>query len=318
MPAESCYAFAVPLLLVFLGDRPSKNPENGNWSPLKKPPCRFSRPTAALFGAGESGRTVRTVVTQRTLGQNSGSECDGDALTYSLSYSWNNGTSWVPLAIGLDETSYILDATDPALAGSEPSQAMLELTANDGMNTVSIQMADLTLDAKKPPLVHILSPVEGDTFLDNVPVTLSASVSDPEDGDLPDEAIYWESDWDGWLDEGPTVEIEWLYGEPEAQITVTATDSDGMSASATVTINLLYRWDLMSRIGPDLTYDDHVDTEDFSYFQQCAAGPSVPYSPSTCEAADFDSDGDVDLSDFGIFQKCITGPALPINPNCTE
>ncbi len=67
---------------------------------------------------------------------------------------------------------------------------------------------------------------------------------------------------------------------------------------------------------PDLDNDCDVDTDDFSLFEACASGPSVP-PPSGCGARDFDADGDVDMDDFGQFQRCYSGPGAPPPAACT-
>ncbi len=67
----------------------------------------------------------------------------------------------------------------------------------------------------------------------------------------------------------------------------------------------------------DFDGDADVDTADFAFFQVCASGPGIPYSPG-CEDQDFDGDNDIDQDDFAVFQRCYTGENNPAKPSCFE
>jgi hypothetical protein len=80
----------------------------------------------------------------------------------------------------------------------------------------------------------------------------------------------------------------------------------------------------------DFDRDRDVDNDDFTIFQACSTGPSIPYDPGnlppSCTlvpsggiiAADFDNDNDVDQNDFAIFQRCYSGMDNPADPNCAS
>lgn len=59
------------------------------------------------------------------------SDTDGDPLTYTLLYSNDNGTSWLPLAIDYRETSYVWNVT--GLPGG--NNYLVKVIASDGVNT---------------------------------------------------------------------------------------------------------------------------------------------------------------------------------------
>lgn len=60
-----------------------------------------------------------------------GSDADGDSLTYNVLYSVDDGQSWLPLATRLQETTYTFD-TAGLLTGP---QILIRIVANDGFHT---------------------------------------------------------------------------------------------------------------------------------------------------------------------------------------
>ena len=179
------------------------------------------------------------------------------------------------------------------------------VTADDGMRTVTIEVDGFTVDAKKPPTVYIVSPAEGTTSLENAPVFLSASVYDPEDGQLPDLAIEWSSNIDGPLGTGPSMMVDTLtVGNHE--LSVTATDSDALVGSHSVVIEVTQR---PAPMLSDFNVDGAVDEMDYVNFVRCLAGPGSDPALDCPPGMnpDVERDGDVDLRDFGIFQRAFTG-----------
>ena len=242
-----------------------------------------------------------------------GSDEDGDELHYTISYSWDDGQSWLPLAVDTTETSFILDTT--MMPGSDAATARLRLTATDGINTATAELSDLTLDAKKPPSVHVVSPRGGETAVEGGGVYLSASVHDPEDGVIDDTSIEWVSDLDGPVGTGASLLVDTL-SVGTHEITVTATDSDGMSGSASVTIDVVER---PSGTNPgDFNHDGNVDGLDVEHLRACAGGPAVPHDNPNCEDADLDDDGDVDQGDFAAVQRCFGTFDEPADPDCAR
>lgn len=62
----------------------------------------------------------------------------------------------------------------------------------------------------------------------------------------------------------------------------------------------------------DYDCDQIVDLLDFSAWEQCMTGPSVPdpnpQPPNPCQSFDFDGDDDIDLLDFAAFQAVFPVP----------
>ncbi len=162
------------------------------------------------------------------------SDPDGDALTYSLAYSPDNGATWYPLAAQFASTSVIIESFD-LLAGSE--QGLFRVTALDGVNAAS-DVTDLPLSIPDgAPMPILASPTANRAYPLNATVILSGSASDREEGMLGDEALAWSSDLDGELGSGKLLLLNTLSPGLHA-ITLTATDSAGNSAQATTYINI--------------------------------------------------------------------------------
>ncbi len=109
-----------------------------------------------------------------------GSDLDGDALTYSVLYSEDNGATWDALAVGLAETTY--EADFGSIPGS--SAASIKVLASDGFNT-SADVSDQTFAVPaKAPLALIVSPTPGATFSAGETIKLQGYGVDLEDGSV--------------------------------------------------------------------------------------------------------------------------------------
>jgi hypothetical protein len=163
----------------------------------------------------------------------SAADADDDPLTFTVLYSINRGETWLTLATGIRDTSYMVDAK--LLSGSKA--ALIRVLASDGVNTISEQSdATFTLEGRAPQ-VSILQPTDGTQFSPADILALAGDAYDPEDGDLSDSALIWESDQDGQLGNGGLLPLAAQDLTPGLhQLTLTATDSDGMVGSASVSI----------------------------------------------------------------------------------
>ena len=158
------------------------------------------------------------------------SDADGDSLSYSVLYSYNDGATWDLLATGLVTTTYPVDVD--AFAGS--SSARFRVLATDGMLIGMDESAPVSIP-NKPPSVIITNPGDGNIFLPGQLVVLQGGALDLEDGTLDDSALQWSSDKEGILGVGPAIPVNSLT-PGEHTITLSVTDSDGASASTEVKI----------------------------------------------------------------------------------
>jgi len=163
----------------------------------------------------------------------SGSDADGDPLTFTLLYSADGGETWLTLATDIEDMSYEVDTS--LLAGSE--EALVRVMASDGVNTTSDESDAYFTLADSIPQVSILWPTDRARFTADDVVVLTGDAYDPEDGSLTGEALVWESDQDGLLgsDTSLILATQNLTFGPH-HITLRATDSDDMEGSASVNI----------------------------------------------------------------------------------
>lgn len=159
------------------------------------------------------------------------SDADGDALTFALQYSADNGKTWQMLASQLRVFSYDLDVAQ--LPGS--AQARIRVVASDGVNT-SRDVSDASFTVpRKAPQVTIFAPAESGVIPPNQMVMLEGVAADYETADLQDAALNWTSDRDGALGAGRRVNVAQLSTGVHV-ITLTARDSDGQTGRDSVTV----------------------------------------------------------------------------------
>lgn len=187
------------------------------------PTIAFTSPTTAVAWSSGVTETVSWA----------GNDVDGDSLTYSLFYRYNdeegNG-EWELLATELTTTTY--DVEVDQFAGS--SDASFRVVATDGVNIAVAESAPVTIPNKEP-VALIADPVNGASFIPGALIVFQGSALDLEDGRLGDEALTWSSDRQGNLGTGPSLPVNAL--EPgEHLITLQTQDSDGATATDTVTV----------------------------------------------------------------------------------
>ncbi len=155
------------------------------------------------------------------------SDPDGDPLTYNLLYTNDGGATWYPIAAGLTETSYEVDAG--LLAGG--SQARIKVIASDGYhNAEDMSDADFTV-TDSAPNAEIISPLDNSVTSPGAPLLLQGYGADVEDEDLPEEAFLW-SEGDTVLGMGRELPVNLSPGRHT--LTLTVSDSGGNSTTDTV------------------------------------------------------------------------------------
>ena len=160
------------------------------------------------------------------------SDLDGDSLTYTVQYSADDGSTWTTLASPLTDTA--LDIDTGQLAGS--SVGLLRVIATDGLNTAQDDSDGTFVVPTKPPVVEILAPLDGTTYLVGDVTVLEGSAYDLEDGILDESALAWTSSRDGGLGTGSIVLASLSPGQHI--ITLTAMDSDGNVTTDSVSVEV--------------------------------------------------------------------------------
>lgn len=161
----------------------------------------------------------------------SGSDPDGDPLTYSVLYSNDEGATWETLAAGLQATELNLN-TDTLPGGS----GLLRVIADDGFLTGMGTSGAFSVPLHAPS-AQILQPSPDQVFFPTQLVTLQASAYDLEDGTLGDAAFQWSSSIDGDLGSGASLSTAEL-STGQHLITLTVTDSHGNFSQVTRTITI--------------------------------------------------------------------------------
>lgn len=178
-----------------------------------------------------------------TLGW-SASDPDGDSLTFDVAYSRDNGASFQPVKFSINGMSTQIDTA--ALGGS--GQAVLRVTASDGVNSGYADSAPFTM-ANKPPEPYILTPADNTQVHYGQLVNFNGMAFDVQDGTVAGSGLVWKDDQGTTLGTGALLSLDDLpVGVNE--ITLQATNSVGGSATTSVTVIVDDDLDLP---GPTLT-----------------------------------------------------------------
>lgn len=157
---------------------------------------------------------------------------DGDALTFTLLYSFDNQKNWRVLATGIAETTFAIDTT--RLQGTK--KGFFRIVANDGLNT-GIADSPAFVVADKPPITRVSSPASGSTYVYGQTVALEGYGQDIEDGTLDDSHLSWSSDRDGDLGTGHLAHPANLSVGAHL-ITLIASDFASQTGKATVVVTI--------------------------------------------------------------------------------
>ena len=177
--------------------------------------------------AGTLWNGVQTVIWNST-------SAPGTVLQYTLLYSPDNGSTWFPVASGINQTYWQVDTTQ--LPGSQGQTAMFKLIATDGLNTTYSLSGAFTLSMNAPQ-VQINTPQDGQYIDPGLPVELSGSAYDVQDGFLPGQQLVWMEN-DILLGLGQELTV---YLSPGTHtLTLDGINSEGLSATAAITIDIGY------------------------------------------------------------------------------
>jgi uncharacterized repeat protein (TIGR01451 family) len=172
---------------------------------------------------------------EKVLVEWTGSDSDGDSLTYMLLYSQNNGSNWETLAAGLTKT--VFETNTDSLGGT--SNGLFKVKVSDGFHTTWDESDGVFTVPNHPPEVFVTFPGGNPLYFDGQLVLLEAEVEDVEELSFQESNISWSSDIDGFLGVGMHLSVPASnLSEGEHLITVTATDSDGLTDSDKVKIRV--------------------------------------------------------------------------------
>ena len=158
-----------------------------------------------------------------------GTDPDGDQLTFLVRYSADGGTTYDTLVVDWPEQS--LEIETDALAGT--SDGIVRVMASDGFN-IAMDVSDATFTVRNGgPEAAIFKP-HTHVFAGSQIVFLDAFALDSEDGRLSDNSLAWSSDRQGAIGTGENLEVlASTLSDGDHLITLTATDSAGRSATST-------------------------------------------------------------------------------------
>jgi hypothetical protein len=157
------------------------------------------------------------------------SDPDGDALSFSVEYSPDNGTTYIPVQFDLTGTSTSIDTA--SLAGSP--NARFRVVASDGVHVGSAQSDSFVMGNKAPDL-YILQPADNTHIHYGQLVNFNAMAFDAQDGTVVPQNFVWKLG-STVLGNGAQISVDNLPVGSNL-ITVEATNSVGLKSSKTVTV----------------------------------------------------------------------------------
>jgi hypothetical protein len=167
----------------------------------------------------------------------SGSDADGDTLSYTVQYSADNGATWETLAVDWPSQNLTVDSSQLTAT----SEGLISVSASDGFNTATAQSAATFTVQPHAPSIDINAPMNGSVVLGNQQLFLDASVNDKQDGPLSGTNVQWSSDRDGFLGSGTVINMAArTLSEGSHTLTVKAVDADDLTNSATTKILVLH------------------------------------------------------------------------------
>lgn len=182
------------------------------------------------------------------------SDPDGEALTYLVDISSDNGATWRTLAHDVTTNSMTVPISN--LPGSD--HTVFRVWANDGMHTSNDKVT--VVIPGHPPTLKIVQPMEEQSYTDDDTVSFTAVAVDLEDGQIDGTGISWTSDVQGLLGSGsPLVLDASTLAEGPHRITAAVSDLAGNQAVQQVSIVV------QRRSGPGLAIQLFDDVAELSW-----------------------------------------------------
>lgn len=178
-----------------------------------------------VTGVGTNGDAVRVSWTA--------TDADGDALSFVVQYSSDNGETWKTVAPGVTDSE--IEIRRQAISAGE--QAMFRVWVSDGINTAVATSPTISV-RNLPPTTQITSPESGMTIAAKQVLSLRGDAYDVDDGSLEADNLQWRSNIDGLLGNGEDVTVTGL-SEGQHRITFTARDSHDAESSASIIVTVV-------------------------------------------------------------------------------
>jgi hypothetical protein len=233
------------------------------------------------------------------------SDPDGDDLSNDLFYSIDGGQSWTIIAAAVGGNEFPWSLAD--VPGTD--KGMVKVVASDGFHSREDSSDGLFLIEDKVPLVSIVSPLQGQKYLQCGNIHLSSVAFDPE-GRLSSQT--WRLDG---VNVGAEVELNLPAPSPgDHQLTFEARDVGGKLASQTIVFSVLAdadcdgmpdEWELANELNPANPLDALLDNDADALINKDEYFWNVdPHNPDT------DGDGIPD----GLEVSQGTDPSVPNTP----
>lgn len=164
-----------------------------------------------------------------------GSDLDGDKLTYTVEYNpdvTKAQSIWTILEDGLELSSW--SENFGQLPGGQ--HAKIRVTATDGVLSATAESTEFTVPVKAPE-VFIEPLVAGNSYTTGSQVLLEAEAYDLQDEWISDSNIRWSSNLAGQLGTGKKLVVNNLAAGNHT-ITVTATSSAGQTATDSINVTV--------------------------------------------------------------------------------
>ena len=195
-----------------------------------------------------------------------GTDADGDALTYTIQFSPDGGATWEVLGVNWTQETY--EISQQYFKGT--GNGLIRVIASDGFNAGSDVSNGPFSVPNHAPSVAIQSPSANYLFTGPQQVAFDANATDLEDGAIANDNLKWTSSLDGSLGTGLVIQRSAAtLSEGTHLITLTATDGGGIASTSVVNMVVL-------RVVPPNLSDLEVSVPALSI--QATAGSSFSYT----------------------------------------
>jgi hypothetical protein len=151
--------------------------------------------------------------------------------TINVLFSQDGGANWDPIATGLTGVNSLAIDTKTL---PNTTTAMFQVVASDGYNSGSANSGQFTINNPNPqPTVEITAPLDNLSTTPTNSVLLEGSGSDPTDGPLPDDHLFW---YEGANVLGNGAQLTANLPNGAHTLTLKGVNTSGQTATATITI----------------------------------------------------------------------------------